>query len=240
MNLSIIVDESIGRGHWMRCHAIAEEWKERGREVIWQKLDTSAKVVLVDGYSWTPKNIARFQAAGKQVVRIDDLGGGPSANGLINYNYGAGFDHYQLSNGVLALFGPQNAPIRKEIVEQRNNVPDFRHISANDIFDCDAVNRSLDPDQFTQRLLRAKIIICSAGVTVYEALCLGRPVFLRCSSDNQVMTYNGLIANGYAIPATESLCVGEDTLHSLSAKGQELIDGQGAVRISNFLERFYR
>ncbi len=100
------------------------------------------------------------------------------------------------------------------------------------IFDADSVNRKLSPLEFSQTMAESRAIICSAGLTAYEALYLEKPLLLRMVAENQRRTYEGLIDNGYAVPYNE---VTQERLKygwiPKVRSGKELVDGEGPSRV---------
>ncbi len=101
-------------------------------------------------------------------------------------------------------------------------------------------------------VLRSDLVVCGAGMSTWEALCLGAPAALVCVAENQRRTYERTVARGLAVGLgevaelhrtngrlaagvlRELLC--EPTLRAgLSAAGYSAVDGRGRYRVADAL-----
>jgi spore coat polysaccharide biosynthesis predicted glycosyltransferase SpsG len=83
--------------------------------------------------------------------------------------------------------------------------------------------------------------VCSAGITLLEALALGRPTVAVVASDNQRRYHEGLTALGATVGATTAddaaqLAAGlvgdADARTRLAAAATAAVDGRGAHRVA--------
>lgn len=96
-------------------------------------------------------------------------------------------------------------------------------------------------------LARADIVVTAGGVTLLEALTLGRPVVALETAPNQRDNLDGVAAASAAlfasaIDAAEVVCelLGDRVRReALGAAGSELIDGSGASRVANAIVRLH-
>lgn len=98
------------------------------------------------------------------------------------------------------------------------------------------------------------LAVTASGTSVWEFLCLGVPAALVCVTDNQIVGYEAVSAEGVAVPlgllsalrddpdarsaAVDALRhVLEDpaVLQSMAARGQALVDGRGRQRVADAL-----
>jgi spore coat polysaccharide biosynthesis predicted glycosyltransferase SpsG len=90
-------------------------------------------------------------------------------------------------------------------------------------------------------LAAADIVVTAGGVTLLEALCLGRPTVAVVTAPNQRSNVEGVVADGAALASgiddvvtvVERL-VGDHALRQeLSAAARRVIDGRGAERVAD-------
>ena len=109
----------------------------------------------------------------------------------------------------------------------------------------DAVPEGVDavraPSGLADDLAAADLVVCSAGVTLLEALVLGRPVVAALTADNQRRSFDGLVAAGAAegcespdaaVAAAVGLAGDVERRRVLATRGREVVDGQGAGRVA--------
>jgi spore coat polysaccharide biosynthesis predicted glycosyltransferase SpsG len=125
--------------------------------------------------------------------------------------------------------------------------PAFRHGAeleavlrkSNRVF---AVARAVD--DMPERLFRADLTVCSAGLTLFEAACVGTPAVVVCGELFEVPTAARLQALGFGVnlgfgesvsvqtirDAVSALCHDAPRRRAMGLRGRELIDGRGAAR----------
>lgn len=247
--------EGRGLGHVMRCMALTEEWASRGGLFVnWGTDITQLEsaydaIVVIDGYYLFQDNertkklqLSDYKRAYEilrtnrnLVVVLNDHLGYFYCDVFLNHCYRAEEMPYKMTSQM--LLGTQYFLLRKQY--QKINITETL-----DVFDADQQNRGVPADEFAERMASAKIVVCSAGTTVYEALSLGKPVVLRCNYDVERWTYNHLIANSYAVEEnpdgfrfvnTPSLA-----LEDMKRRGPKLVDGQGPKRVGDALLKAYQ
>lgn len=207
-----------GLGHIMRCMTLEMAWKSMfGNTVV---PDGYADIVVIDDYTVTNEQRARLMLD-SFVVSYTEFNHEHLADIAVNQNLGA-----NTYGGRKNLNGPRYYAIRRE----------YFGLSISEdggLFDADAEKRSLTPLAFSQKMARASAVVTAAGLAAYEALFLGKPLLLRCIADNQQLSYDQLVAQEYAVPATEKyLHMAErGTLPPLRS-GRTLVDGLGASRVA--------
>lgn len=96
------------------------------------------------------------------------------------------------------------------------------------------------PAGLTDELAGADLVVTAGGVTLLEALALGRPCVAVATADNQLPNLDAAAAAGAAVvslPGTAaervaSLCSHPDLRRRLHEAGPRLIDGAGAARVA--------
>lgn len=177
---------------------------------------------MIDDYYYPDQGFYLWKDLGNLVVSFTEFAVNTPADIIINQNIGA--EELEYSN-PLCLLGTSYFMLRQDYRA-------FDKDTRGHIFDADSVNRKMTPLEFSQTMAGARAIICSAGLTAYEALYLEKPLFLRLSAENQRRTYTKLIDKGYALPYNdeniERLSYGWiPTLKS----GREVVDGFGPRRV---------
>ena len=222
------IDDSVGLGHKMQGQAILEAWQERGGNGSFTGTPTKLSVIVFDGYQWEDRARKLWKDAGHFVVTIHDVIGKYTCNLLIDKNYRAEYKSYAAASTTRMLLGVDYFPLR-DIYKTLDPTEEV------DVFDADSVSRALLPNDFARQMARAKVVVCSAGLTVYEALYLQKPIILRCATGNQRWTYDHLLADGLAIPADSYgpiFFLDDNVLRSRQRESLAgLIDGHGAERI---------
>lgn len=98
-------------------------------------------------------------------------------------------------------------------------------------------------DGLAGELARADIVVTAAGVTLLEAMCLGRPTVAVATAVNQRGNLDGVLAAGAALGATPdrvveavARLVADPPLRRLLADtASALIDGRGADRVADVI-----
>ena len=234
-DLFLLPDRICGLGHVRRSSAIGEAWKEAGGNVSikwgWGRWIEDGVIILIDGYHFPVDLYDLCRRPGNIVVAMDDRGEQPPCDILINYNSGADELPYDHSRSII-LSGLDYFPVSgvlRDVVPSSNGEP----------FDCESVNRVLSHFDFIQRMAQARYIICAASVESYEALYLGKSIFVKCTAENQRVSYNGLIRSGLAQPfVSDSVC--RALSPGPNPRGRQVIDGLGGRRIVEAILKGYR
>ena len=222
-------DKNCGLGHKLRCQTLGNEWLRRGGAVHFSGEPTAPAVIVFDDYSRDDSMCALWQCANLTVV-IEDrpLADLITCDVLLNQNYGAEKLRYNTTGRT--LLGVQYFMLRDEY--RTRNVT-----GTLEVFDADAQDRKLDAGKFALQMAMAKVVVCSAGLTAHEALYLHKPMLLRCSAPNQLVPYEALIADGYALPenSDSEKRARSDKNYLAKVVGQHLIDGRGVERVADVL-----
>jgi len=100
----------------------------------------------------------------------------------------------------------------------------------------------------TPFILHADVVICPSGSTVWQIACVGAPLITFSLIDNQVGIARGLSAEKAAVVIdphwqegelrriTSDLLEDVEWRHNLSGRSKQIVDGQGVVRISDWIE----
>ena len=96
------------------------------------------------------------------------------------------------------------------------------------------------PKSLASELANADVVVTAGGVTLLEALALGRPTIAIATADNQLDNVAACAAAGAAISCDVAgvsaqvsvLCGDSDTRHRLSNAARALVDGRGAQRVA--------
>lgn len=220
----IRADMKCGLGHIRRCQVLESAWLREGGTVKWQDPETPG-ILVVDDYYYDTQEKGMWKAFGNLVVSNSEFPEQSAESDIyINQNVGAETLTYH-SPAPIMLLGPQYFHLGEH----------FKNIHSDEgsyTFDADSVKRGLDPIQFAEALSGASKVICTPGLTAYEALYLNKTVFLRPGGENVRLIYKGLIEGGYAYAHTpenaEKWKRGE--LPALKP-GREVVDGHGAERV---------
>lgn len=92
-------------------------------------------------------------------------------------------------------------------------------------------------------LAQADLVVCAGGVTLLEALALGRPTVVVTIAENQRRSVTGTVGAGAAVPATladaasvaAALARDPDRRRALGRAAAELVDGRGPERVADAL-----
>ena len=234
-DLYLLPDRNCGLGHVRRSSAIGEAWEKAGGNVyikfVLGKWLEEGTIILIDGYHFPVSLYDLYRRQGNIVVAMDDRGVQPPCDILVNYNLGADKLRYDHSRSTI-LAGPDYFPVSGVL-----GVRDL--VSSNgEPFDCESVNRQLSHFDFAKRMAQARYIICSASVTAYEALYLGKSIFVKCTAENQRVSYNGIIRSGLAQPfVNDSVC--RALSPGPNPRGRQVIDGLGGRRIVEAILKGY-
>lgn len=230
--LHIILDDSVGLGHRARCWAIAEEWLRRKGAVTWglSGIGTDKVVMLFDGYNTDQQYRDFWREAGHIIVAQDDLGVTERAHVVINHAFDADarMPEYVGRGHMQILMGPKYFPLRSDYAP-------LKPTTDGKVFDTDLVGRQMQPDEFARRMAAAPYVICSAGITVYEALYLRKPLLVRLAAENQRATYDGVLKRHWAWPDTPENRerISDPVLRQTItiSNGRHPVDSSGAKRI---------
>lgn len=96
-------------------------------------------------------------------------------------------------------------------------------------------------------LANADLVVTAAGVTLLEALCLGRPTLTLVTADNQRRSAQGAAAAGAALLSTfddattqvTGLWENDVLRRQLSFAARSYIDGMGASRVAKEIHEFF-
>jgi UDP-2,4-diacetamido-2,4,6-trideoxy-beta-L-altropyranose hydrolase len=102
--------------------------------------------------------------------------------------------------------------------------------------------------QMAELMVAANLAIGAGGSTSWERCCLGLPSLVFAVADNQEQTSRALADFGAAYLGRNEIFAAEiervvkylfvpTRLHEMSVKAAELVDGQGAIRLSDVLFR---
>jgi len=230
------LDRSPGLGHKQRLLALSQEWVRRGSktERYLNRAPSGPAVHVFDGYAFNSSDLKKAKKTGGVVVYMSDYSGSMFADIIVlPWLIGNLWDKVGRVKGVSYLTGPEYFPLRDSFKQIPSAVDDGKPVKLDEIFDCDAVNRAMHPNTFTWHMAQAKVIICSAGITAYESMYLGKPTLLRIRAENQRLNYDNLIKQGYALPRDMAppMRLSYDGRKKLSERGKSLVDGLGTKRI---------
>lgn len=223
--LYLWADMTCGLGHRRRLETLQTAW---GTPALWNWADTPSVpgIAVVDDYQYTVESFKKLKDAGHLVVYFTEFERDYPVDIIINQNYGAENLSY---SAPISLLGTRFFMLRQDY-------PSLVRYGHGAIFDADSVNRKLSPLEFSQTMAESRAIICSAGLTAYEALYLEKPLLLRMVAENQRRTYEGLIDNGYAVPYND---VTQERLKfgwiPTVKPGRTIVDGNGPSRIAEAL-----
>lgn len=232
-NLYLLPATNQGLGHVMRSRTIGQSWNAMFGGLTYRGVVDPAHVatgvVVFDNYLATQDDFDYWGKFGHTVVAYTDFNSPVNADIVVNQNIGA-----RVNSSGKNLLGPLYFALREEYFGLKIDV-------AGGVFDADAQDRKLDPLEFAQRMALASCVITSAGTTAYEALYLGKPLILRLKTDNQELTYNGLINGGYALPDTDkNVSRAYDNWLPELRDGRYLVDGLGARRVCRAIFQIWR
>lgn len=103
-----------------------------------------------------------------------------------------------------------------------------------------------DVESMAEEIASSSLVICGAGSTIWECLALGTPLLPMILADNQISNHDFLISEGFAKSGGDARSTNFiSTLHTsfltylnhpeaasqAAKKGQNLVDGRGALRI---------
>ncbi len=219
--LYLRADSKCGLGHVRRLQALERAW---GASANWEgtEIPEVPGICVVDDYYCTEQSFKAWKDAGHLVAYFTEFPCNFAVDIIINQNIGAENLKY---NVPVRLLGTHYFMLRQDYLT-------VQHYGHGAIFDADSVNRKLSPLEFTQTMAESRAIICSAGLTAYEALYLEKPLLLRMVAENQSRTYHGLIDNGYAVPYND---VNKERLKwgwiPTVKSGRSLVDGRGPQRV---------
>jgi spore coat polysaccharide biosynthesis predicted glycosyltransferase SpsG len=99
------------------------------------------------------------------------------------------------------------------------------------------------PDGLADELAGADLVVTAAGVTLLEAVAMGRPTLGFCTAENQAR-YLGRVADAGAVVVTTVESAGADAgalaadgarRARLAGRGPRVVDGHGAARVADAL-----
>ncbi len=104
----------------------------------------------------------------------------------------------------------------------------------------DGVEARVAPENLADELIAADLVVCAAGVSLLEALVLGRPAVAMEAAPNQSRYVDALVAADTVDPATPRdaadvaalLVDNRERRRRLAARGPEVVDGRGALRVA--------
>lgn len=100
-------------------------------------------------------------------------------------------------------------------------------------------------DGLARELVAADLVVTAGGVTLLEALALGRPTVAVCTADNQRLQLDLVAAAGAAlvcdideaVAAAVALAEDVERRRGLAAAARAAVDGRGAQRVAQAIER---
>lgn len=249
-----------GNGHKARCGAVADIWP--GKE-IWRlpRDDDALGVVLVDCIHKQDADIllsrneiiGQAQETGHLVVEINDYGISSPADVVIHYSYP---ENRVIGKRRIALQGPDYFPMSSRfdrVTDGQGNsvvlVPGSggmwgaieENLWATGV--TPHVLRGLELEVYADKLGMADIVISAASVSAWEAVVLGKLVFIIQTADNQKSSYDTLIKLGVAIPYSDGHFI--DHIKDMSLRKEmrkqckKIVDGKGAGRIVEMVRGLY-
>jgi len=150
-------------------------------------------------------------------------------------------DNMQSDFVINAIIGPfaNNEQNVRQVIEKSRHVINLFH----------------SPDAIQELMMQADLAISAGGQTLYELLCVGCPTVPIEVARNQKKQLESLVGLGYL----HTICDGADnsvistlanSVHlllsdyqlrsNMSSVGQQLFDGQGALRVANLLKSTIR
>lgn len=101
------------------------------------------------------------------------------------------------------------------------------------------------PSTLLEALLEADLIVTAGGQTLLEAVATGTPTIAVAVVENQRLQVEALARQGATVAAAlveaeaaiRGLAADVDTRSRLAARGQELVDGYGALRVAFAIDR---
>ena len=239
-NLCIFPDDaSHGLGHIRRCEAVAHEWDKQGTNyrVIWGNMPRPKSVdvinvALVDSYTQPDIYYRLLKSETNLLVAFQDhLSLPPCIDIVISCQYGRAIPKRSTFDQVVC-YGPAYVPIKWWLLAGSMNSYGFEKEQKGLVFDCDSVKRGISPAEFSKRMAQAEIVICSSGLTAYEAVFMNKTILLRIATDEQLYTYMNLIRDGYALPMSPyTFILAKNGKWRPRKKEINLVDGRGAQRI---------
>lgn len=249
-----IVDDrpEAGRGHVVRCGALANELRARGWECdfLAQGEHGEADVLVVDLYhgQGAPMvhtgNTARVVQIADKVSLMPTLlrikGEMARPDLIVDGGAGAHADMYRDSGAREVLAGPEYALLRPEFAKTQWPLN-------SDLVWLD-VRRfaGVEARQMACHMASAKVLITAAGMRAMEAACVGAPMILFVESDDQESNARALEAKcagiiayteEYAQKQVKQLLKDPDWLSRMSFAGRSLVDGLGCKRVADAIER---
>lgn len=264
----------IGLGHCRRMSVLAAALRRQGAEVDLTVLgnpgSAAADVVVVDAYTMDAN---RSEFASGAVAAIDDLGRrldvdlivrpaptpGPASGDIAQVL--SGFDYALVDPGcgpagpaepydALVSFGATDvaglgAAVAEAVADRRPGIcvahaPGPWSVRA----DPDHVVVLEAPAGLMCHLRRARVVICSGGVTMVESMVAGRPTIVRPTAGNQMPAASAVAAAGAAlvlaaeegvpaiVEAAVSLMGDPSRQLEFSSSAGTLIDGRGPDRVA--------
>lgn len=158
-----------------------------------------------------------------------------------------GADPFNLMPRVLALVKEHPLPVRVTGVVG----PFFRDVEQMQAAETQAqgaIRLVFDPDSMRDLMLEADVAVSAGGQTLYELACVGTPTVAVSVADNQDRQLEAFSDSGCVIVAGRgdapnimtdirnlvvSLFQEEQRRARMSAAGQQLIDGNGALRVAS-------
>ena len=231
-DLRLWYDNKCGLGHVMRCRTLERAWNRLGGSCKHGPSYRSGDIVVFDGYYFTNEQKHQVMQDGNIVVSYAEFAEPVVSNIIINQNLGAETYHYPFAD--VQLLGVEYFHLRDEL---KSLVP----TSGTEVFDCDSVNRSLSPLDFSVRMANAKAVICASGLTAYESIYLGKPTLLRMVAENQKLTHTMLLKRGWAYPATADNIARAYVGFAFEAPSPKtLVDGNGADRVAKQILEYWK
>jgi len=99
-------------------------------------------------------------------------------------------------------------------------------------------------DSLRELMLGADLAVTGGGMTLYECLATGVPAVGICLADNQRANVDALSQAGLILGAEHSLenavrrlATDSALRRAMSARGRQVVDGRGAARVADAIER---
>jgi len=254
----------VGLGHQRRMETLARALQRRGRVVELRPLDDAAlaaPTVVIDSYR--VRGDDRSRVRGERVVAVDDLVRDLAVDVVVDPCPGATASEHPAAGAVLAgaeyaLLGidapprvdPPDGDCRSVVVTAGGTgtalAQDLRGELAAAL-GAGVVVRAVGPPAATpgaplaaDLLGAADLVVTAAGVTMLEALALGRPTVAFVLAANQSRQLAGAAAAGAVVASSPERLVADAVVVAtdagrrveLSARARALVDGGGADRVA--------
>lgn len=238
---ALLVADNAGRGHIVRCAALARELERRGWEA--QIIGPNQESVIV-GYDLVVADVRAPQMmlfGEAKVVRIVDHPGDlPSADLVICGGAGASVVHFPHVPNIRA--GAHYSLLRPEFARERG-----RKRGREGVLDLRVIV-GWDAAELAAEMAGAALAITYGGMRAMECACVGTPMIVLPRNDGEQLNADGLLTAGAAVIAADyqvqvmaDTMIGcPDLLNTMSKNAFDLVDGHGCRRVGQAIEDLFR